>query len=209
MVFILQIIILIYSVILHEISHGFVAELLGDPTARISKRLTLDPRPHIDPLMTIALPLILVLSGSPVIFGAAKPVPIDPFNFREPKKDTALTAVAGPLANIALAVLFGLILKISAIVSFANTDLNSLIGQIGFFAVQLNIFLAVFNLLPVPPLDGFKFVGGLLPDEYAGEWYSLERYGFLFLIIILFFFNPIINRVVLPVSSFLIRLILP
>ncbi len=193
---ILQFIILVYSIILHEISHGWIADRLGDPTARISKRLTLDPRPHIDPLMTIAVPLILVLSGSPVVFGAAKPVPIDPFNFRYPKKDTAITAVSGPLTNILIAVLFGILLRVY------DSDLL-------YYGVTINVFLAVFNLLPIPPLDGFKFVGGLLPEEYAERWFSLERYGMIFLIFILFMFSSVISQVVLPVSAAIIRLIIP
>ncbi len=209
MIFVLQFIILIYSVILHEISHGWVADLLGDPTARISKRLTLDPRSHIDPIMTIALPIILIISGSPVVFGSAKPVPIDPFNFRDPKKDTALTAVAGPLTNISIAIILGIVLRIMAFISFGNPQVNFFVQQLLVYAVHINIFLAVFNLLPIPPLDGFKFVGGLLPDEYAASWYSLERYGMIFLVILLFMFSSIINQLVVPVSSFLIKFILP
>lgn len=193
---IIQFLILVYSIILHEISHGWVADRLGDPTARISKRLTLDPRPHIDPLMTIAVPLILVLSGSPVVFGAAKPVPIDPFNFRYPRKDTAITAVSGPITNILIAILFGVLLR------FNSSDLL-------FYGVTINVFLAVFNLLPIPPLDGFKFVGGLLPEEYSERWFSLERYGMIFLIFILFMFSSVISQIVLPISATVIRLIIP
>src|SRR3989338_6250732 len=106
----ITIVILIFSAILHEIAHGFVAERLGDPTARLAGRLTLNPRKHIDPLMSIALPLILLLSGSPIIIGAAKPVPVDTFNLRDGRKDLALVSLAGPLTNVVLAILASLVL---------------------------------------------------------------------------------------------------
>jgi len=109
---IVSLVILMFSAILHEIAHGFVADKLGDPTPRLSKRLTLNPIPHIDPIMTIALPLLLVISGSPVIFGGAKPVPIDPFNLREGRKDIALVSLAGPLTNILIAIISVLLIKI-------------------------------------------------------------------------------------------------
>lgn len=194
--FILQLAILIYSVILHEISHGWVADYLGDPTARLKGRLTLDPRSHIDPIMTIFLPLILVLTGSPVIFGAAKPVPIDSFNFREPKKDIALTAAAGPVTNLLIALFFALLIRVMPLDLF-------------FYAVQINVFLAVFNLLPVPPLDGAKVLAGILPDELATVLLNLERFGFMFIILVLFFFNGVINNFVLPISQTILRLLLP
>lgn len=194
--FVLQFAILIYSVILHEISHGWVADHLGDPTARLAKRLTLDPRPHIDPLMTIGLPFFLILSGSPVVFGAAKPVPIDPYNFRDPQKDIALTAAAGPVTNLLIALLFALLLRILPLDLF-------------YYAVQINVFLAVFNLLPIPPLDGFKVVGGLLPKEHAAVWYSFERFGLMLIILVLFLFSPVINGVIFPVTRTILRLLLP
>ena len=109
---IISLIVLIYSAILHEIAHGYVAERLGDPTARIMGRLTLNPIPHIDPFLSILLPLMLILIGSPVIFGGAKPVPVDPFNLREGRKDIALVSLAGPATNLVLAVLATIILKL-------------------------------------------------------------------------------------------------
>lgn len=193
---IFQFAILIYSVILHEIAHGWMADYLGDPTARLKGRLTLDPRSHIDPIMTIFLPLILVLTGSPVVFGAAKPVPIDQFNFREPKKDIALTAAAGPVTNLLIALFFALLLRIIPLDLF-------------FYAVQINVFLAVFNLLPIPPLDGGKVLAGILPDELAAALLNLERFGFMFIILVLFFFNGIINNFVLPISQTLLHFLLP
>ncbi|MCL4390068.1 MAG: site-2 protease family protein [Patescibacteria group bacterium] len=194
--FLLQLAILIYSVILHEISHGWVADHLGDPTARLAKRLTLNPIPHIDPLMTVALPLLLVLLSSPIIFGAAKPVPIDPFNFREPKKDTALTAAAGPVTNLLIALLFAIGFRILPLDIFA-------------YGVQINVILAIFNLLPIPPLDGFKVVGGVLPDDLAAAWFSLERLGLTFVILILFFFNSIVNSIIFPLTRTILKILLP
>lgn len=206
--FVLQFVILIYSVILHEIAHGWLADYLGDPTARLSGRLTLDPRPHIDPLMTVALPLLLVFTGSPVIFGAAKPVPIDTFNFRDAKKDIALTAAAGPMTNILIALLFALIFRLS---HFFILDLNleSWIQNLALYGAQINVFLAIFNLLPIPPLDGFKVVGGILPDEYASAWYSLEKFGMMFIFLALFLFLPLVSSIVLPISHLLLQILLP
>src|SRR3990170_5467479 len=117
MEFLIPIVILVASAILHEIMHGVVADRLGDPTARIMGRLTLNPIPHLDPMMSILLPALLVLSGSPVIFGAAKPVPVNPIHFRDPKKDMALTALAGPLTNLAIAIIAAQILKLSPFIS--------------------------------------------------------------------------------------------
>lgn len=193
---IVEFLILIYSVILHEISHGFVADRLGDPTARLSGRLTLDPRPHIDPLMTIGLPLILFLTGAGIIFGAAKPVPIDPFNFRDPKKDTALTALAGPATNILIAIFLALLFRI----------VPSEILSIG---IVLNLGLALFNLFPVPPLDGFKVLIGVLPDALARDLAGLERFGFMLIFIILLFFPGLIFGVISPILHTLTSLLLP
>lgn len=196
--------ILIYSVILHEIAHGLAADKLGDPTAKISGRLTLDPRPHIDPLMTILLPLMLVILGSPVVFGAAKPVPIDPFNFREPKKDMALASLAGPAVNILLAIILGMLFRSLIGLSFTRGILAE--GLI--FGVQMNLFLAFFNLLPIPPLDGSKVLAGILPDEYAKELLALERYGFLILFGVLFLFPGLVAGFVAPFATFFLKLIL-
>lgn len=205
--FIFQFAILIYSVVLHEISHGRVADYLGDPTARLAKRLTLDPRPHIDPVMTILLPLLLILTGSPVIFGAAKPVPVDSFNFREPQKDLALTAAAGPVTNILIALFISLILRLTDIIVI-NVIIRGFIQNLAFYAIHINVFLAVFNLLPLPPLDGFKVVAGLLPDNYARAWLSLERFGLTIIILALFLFGPVINSLVYPVSATILKILL-
>lgn len=178
--------VLIFSAILHEVAHGYVAEKLGDPTARLAGRLTLDPRKHIDLYMTILLPLILFLSGSPVILGGAKPVPIDDFNLREGRKDLALVALAGPLTNIILAVIAAIILKIPFL-THSNSLIINLLSFILYNIVEYNLFLAIFNLLPIPPLDGSKLFAMLLPEKNAAAYLSIERFGTLIILFLLMF----------------------
>ena len=192
----IALVILIFSAIFHEVAHGFVAEKFGDPTARLAGRLTLDPRKHIDPLMSIILPLVLILSGSPVIFGAAKPVPIDPFNLKEGRKDVALVSLAGPLTNILLAVAASLIFKIIPIDIFV-------------IVVQINLLLAIFNLLPIPPLDGSKIAALLLPEKTANVYLGLGSIGIFILFLLLL--NPIggfsLNHLIFTLLSFSERLL--
>lgn len=204
---IIEFLILIYSVILHEIAHGFVADRLGDPTARLSKRLTLNPIPHIDPMMTLLLPAFLLFTHSPFLFGGAKPVPIDPFNFRDVKKDTALTALAGPATNLLIAIFFATLIRLFPLF-IVNDSFLSLSTQIATEAVILNISLAIFNLLPIPPLDGSKVLTGILPDELAKEIYKLERYGFLIIFGLLFFLPGLIFGLIGPIINNLSNLLL-
>lgn len=171
---IIFLVILIFSAILHEVAHGYAAERFGDPTARLMGRLTLDPRKHIDLFMSILLPLMLILSGSPIIFGAAKPVPVDPFNLREGRKDLALVSLAGPLTNILIAVIASLILKI---IPF------SLLAAV----VHINLLLAIFNLLPIPPLDGSKVFSMLLSERMAAVYLSFSSIGMFILLFLLLF----------------------
>lgn len=177
--------IFIYSIIIHEIAHGLVAEKLGDPTARLSKRLTLNPLPHIDPMMSILFPLLLILSGSPIIFGSAKPVPIDPYNLRNPRKDMGLVGLSGPLSNIIFALILSLVAKLLLPVIQYSPWLNILK-----YGVQINIMLAIFNLIPLPPLDGGRVAVALLPEKYANILASLERFGILIVFFLLLFPNP-------------------
>lgn len=200
--------ILIYSVILHEISHGWVADKLGDPTARLAKRLTLDPRPHTDLLMTILLPLLLFLSNAGIIFGAAKPVPVDPFNFREPKKDTALVALAGPLTNLLIALLLSCLLRLIYLFIINDTIYQTASGILG-TAVVWNVGLALFNLLPLPPLDGFKVLTGLVSDDIARDLIGLERFGLMLIFIVLIFFPGLIFGVIAPPLHTITQLLLP
>lgn len=178
--------ILIFSAILHEIMHGFVAEKLGDPTARLAGRLTLNPLKHIDPFMSVLLPLLLIISGSPVVFGAAKPVPVDPFNLKEGRKDLALVSLAGPLTNVFIAIIASLLIKIIILLSGGFLESGSIVPIIYWILakiVQLNLLLAIFNLIPIPPLDGSKVFALILPEKEARAYLALGSIG----IFIIFF----------------------
>ncbi len=189
--------VLVYSVILHEIAHGYVAERFGDPTARRAGRLTLNPLPHVDPMMTLALPAILyvatrVLGFGGLIFGSAKPVPVNPLYFSDPKKDTAIVAAAGALTNFLIAAVAALVYHL-----ISSTGLGFL-TQTLIYTVYINSLLGVFNLIPLPPLDGSKVLAAVLPSDFARTLLALEPYGF-FLIFFLFLFTglgSIIYRVV-------------
>lgn len=180
----LGLVVLIFSAILHEVSHGFVADRFGDPTARLAGRLTLDPRSHIDPVMSILLPLLLIFSGSPIIFGAAKPVPVDPFNLKEGRKDLALVSLAGPLTNILLAIAGAALFRI---LDALPIMFPAIVGVFLHFVVVYNILLAVLNLLPIPPLDGSKVVAFFLPENEANIYLSLGSIGIFILFFLLLF----------------------
>ncbi len=176
-------IVLIFSAILHEVMHGVAAEKLGDSTARLAGRITLNPLPHIDPIMTILLPTILLLSGSPIIFGAAKPVPVNPLFLKDGRKDMALVALAGPATNLVLALLGALLLK-----SIGGT--NELLTIVLQYVIIYNVVLGLLNLIPIPPLDGSKFFTIVLPAEAAMKYQSLAPFG-LFMLLSLLFFTPV------------------
>jgi Zn-dependent protease len=176
----IPLVVLIFSAILHEIMHGFVANKLGDPTARILGRLTLNPIPHLDPVMSILVPALLIFSGSPIIFGAAKPVPIDPRNFKDPKKDMALAALAGPLTNLSLAIIAAFLIR------FVFQD-APLISPILYMIVLYNLILTIVNLIPIPPLDGSKVLVAFLPNELARAYLSIERFGIFILFFLLLY----------------------
>lgn len=196
----ITLIILLFSVILHELSHGVVADRLGDSTARYAGRLTLNPLPHLDLFGSILLPLFLFLAHSPILFGAAKPVPVNFFNLRNPKRDMALVSLAGPGANFVLAIAFALPIRLGL------SQAGGLGYSIFLQAVILNLGLGIFNLLPIPPLDGSKVFASLLSDEMMYRILAWERYGFI--LIILFLYLGLINTVLVPILSFLARLLL-
>jgi len=149
---------LIISVIIHEMAHGYAANYLGDPTARLQGRLSPNPLVHIDPMMSVILPALLIFSGSNFVFGAAKPVPYNPYNFRNQKWGEAFVAFAGPLSNICLAIIFAGLIRFSEVLNLSESFV-----YLAFQIVALNIFLAVFNLVPLPPLDGSKIFPKFLP----------------------------------------------
>lgn len=179
--------VLIFSVMVHEISHGYAAEKLGDPTARLAGRLTLNPVRHIDPFGSIILPLIFVLTHSPIVLGWAKPVPYNPANLHKDYRYGPLkVALAGPLSNLLILVVFGLIAR--AGVYFLNP---LLVGLFAFIA-YLNVFLAVFNLVPIPPLDGSKILPLLLPPRYARVFERIGFSGILLILLFIFFFSDVV-----------------
>lgn len=198
---VLAIVIIIFSIILHEVAHGYAADWLGDPTARYSGRLTLNPLPHIDPIGSVLLPGILALSNSGFLIGWAKPVPYNPYNLRGGKWSEAFVGFAGPLTNILLAVTAGLILR------FFGADLSPLWVTILVTAGYSNLFLAILNLVPIPPLDGSKILSALLPYHLVegyrrieGMTYALGPFG---LIIVLMLFVFVLSEPIAAVVQFL------
>ncbi len=186
---IFSIIALIFSVIVHEVAHGYAAELQGDPTPRAQKRLTLNPIPHLDLFGSILLPVLMVVSGAGFIMGWAKPVQFNPTYFRNRKWGPVFVALAGPLANIVIAAVLSLVLRFIPV----SATFFDFVGLI----VYINLLLAVFNLLPIPPLDGHYVLFALLPRRFEWLKHWLAQYGLiLFLIIVLFlwkFIQPVVE----------------
>lgn len=210
---IFQLAVLIFSVIIHEVSHGYVAEYLGDPTARNAGRLTLNPIPHISLFGSIILPVSLYLAHFPLI-AWAKPVPYNPNNLKDPRKGGAFIAMAGPASNLVVAVVFGIMLRIMSVTGAFSPLLGVLFG----FIVQLNILLAVFNLVPIPPLDGSKVINLFLPRRAGFYWDSfwnkaqilIQQNFILSLILFFLFFQYILSAVFFvigPVINFLFTLV--
>jgi len=164
-----MIVALILSVVLHEMAHGYAANWLGDPTARLQGRLSANPLVHIDPLMSVILPGLLIVTGSPFLFGAAKPVPYNPYNFTNQKWGEAIVAAAGPAANVFIAIVFAVLVRLSEVLQLSETFVQLSIG-----IIMLNIFLAIFNLMPIPPLDGSKILPRLLPYSLAMKYESFR-----------------------------------
>ncbi len=193
--FLFWVISLVIAITIHEFSHALAAERLGDPTPRLMGRLTLNPLAHLDPLGTI---MLLIAR-----FGWGKPVQFDPFNLRNPRRDSAIISLAGPVSNLVLAILCSILLRLFISYWF-----------IGFLQplIVLNVVLAVFNLVPIHPLDGFKIVAGILPEEYARQWAELEGYGMIFLIVLIL---PLgggaspISQLISPVINVLLSIFLP
>jgi Zn-dependent protease len=197
-----QLVILFFSVILHEVAHGKAAEWCGDGTARERGRLTFNPVPHIDPMGTVLLPLMLAVTHSPVMFGWAKPVPINPMRFRNPKRDIAIVGAAGPLSNLGLAVLSATVFKL-LLPSWGATHP---ITHFLLYAAVINVVLLVFNLIPLPPLDGSRIVMGLLPRHLAVKYAQMERYGFVLIFLLLFL--GLSRWVISPVVNLILSLLL-
>ncbi len=186
-----QLVILIFSVVIHEIAHGYMAERLGDPTARLAGRLTLNPVKHLDFFGSFLFPVLLILFRSPVLLGWAKPVPYNPFQLTKDMRYGSLkVALAGPASNIFLFLVFGLLAR------FSVGTVNPF--AIAFFAMiaYLNISLAVLNLVPIPPLDGSRILTVLLPPRYALALERVSMNGIFLVLIFLFLFSPILSRII-------------
>lgn len=189
---------LVFAIVFHEVAHGYVAYRLGDPTAKNAGRLTLNPFAHVDLMGSIMLPLILVITKSPVLIGWAKPVPFNPAYFRNPKMGTMLVGIAGPITNLLMAVVAGTLLRILMP--------EGVIGLFLFWACFINVILALFNLLPIPPLDGSRVVLGFLPAHLIPKYLILERFGFLIVFGLLYL--GVFDHVILPVAVVILKLIL-
>ena len=173
----------VFAITVHEVAHGWVAKKKGDNTAFMLGRLTLNPIKHIDLLGTIIIPGLLLLSSTSFIFGWAKPVPVDPRNFKNPKKDMAIVALAGPVANLLMAIAWALIARLGVMIEVEAVSLPLIYS--GIAGISINLVLAIINLLPIPPLDGSRILTGVLPHKLAWQYNRLERFGFIFLLVLL------------------------
>ncbi len=203
---------LMMAVIFHEIAHGAAAYMMGDKTAKEAGRLTINPIPHIDLLGTIILPGILMLVGSPILFGWAKPVPIDPRRFKDLRMGMFIVSLAGALANIIMAILGAILFRLleSTIASNINPIVfASLVDPLLWFSrelVLINLVLAFFNLLPIPPLDGSRVVMSFFSVKYWQEFYKLEPYGFFILTLLIF--TGVIGKIIYPFIAITYRILL-
>lgn len=176
---------LIFAITLHEVAHGYVASFFGDKTARLMGRLSLNPIKHIDLVGTIIVPLLMLFLTN-FIFGWAKPVPVDPRNLHHPRRDMAFVALAGPFANIAMAFFWGMIAKIGFLVAASGNEWVGLpLKFMGIAGINVNVVLAILNLIPLPPLDGSKILMSLLPPRAAYQFSLIEPYSFVILILLL------------------------
>jgi len=208
---IISLFVVLFAITIHEASHGWAALKKGDPTAFHMGRITLNPIRHIDPVGTILLPLILIVMGAPP-FGWAKPVPVNPLNLKDPRKDNVIISLAGPLSNISVAVVAFIILKLlmnlDPSLGYGRAGFSNLLSpiiQILYLTVVINIILAIFNMIPIPPLDGSGVVMGLISEEAAQKYEQIRPYGFFILIVLIMtgFIGRILHGVLQVVNSFI------
>ena len=192
---IVKIIALVFAVIIHEVAHGYAAYLLGDPTAKRAHRLTLNPIAHIDLFGSIILPLVLVFAGSPVLLGWAKPVPFNPAYFRDPRRGIMIVGAAGPAVNFLAALASAALLRLVG-------PAAPLLAHFLVFFCATNLILGIFNLIPIPPLDGSRIVLGLLPDELVPAYLKLEQFGFIIIFALLWL--GLLDYAVFPLFRFLL-----
>ncbi len=195
--------ILIFSVVIHEVSHGAAANYLGDPTAKYAGRLTLNPISHLDPIGSFLVPLILILTTG-MGFGWAKPVPINPYNFKDKKYGSAKVALAGPGSNLVIALVFGLALRF-----FPEITVTPDLVLIFSYIIFINILLAIFNLLPIPPLDGSHILFTFLPQRFERLRIFLSQFGIFILIFIIFFLFPYLSSIIKLIFYLIVGASLP
>ena len=176
----------IFAITVHEVAHGWVAKKYGDNTASSQGRLTLNPIKHIDLLGTIILPGILLITGTGFIFGWAKPVPVDPRNFKNPLGDMAIVALAGPVSNLLMAFAWALVARLGVTIGAGAEAISLPLIYTGVAGISINLVLALINLLPIPPLDGSRILTGILPSYWAWQYNRLERFGFIILLLLLY-----------------------
>lgn len=207
--FLFQVAAFLLALTFHEFAHAYAADRLGDPTPRVQGRLTLNPIAHIDLFGTILLPLFLILTRAPILFGWAKPVMFDPYNLANPRRDAALISFAGPLVNLILAIMSAILLSTTLFYELGDGLFFDFLHQF----VILNVVLAIFNLVPIHPLDGGKILVGLLPEKVAEDWDRiLSQYGtfiLIFLIFPVFGGQAIIWNIIGPTISFILGILLP
>ncbi|MAZ40619.1 site-2 protease family protein [bacterium] len=193
--------ILIMSVVVHEVSHGYVADILGDPTARFSGRLTLNPISHLDPFGSVILPLLTFFTTG-FIFGWAKPVPYNPYNLQKGKYGPGIVALAGPMANFVIAIFFALFVR------FGVGSFSPFVIELAAYVVLINLLLGFFNLIPIPPLDGSKVVASFLPYNLYQKWSRIEavttQYSLIFLFLFVFLFFGIFSSFIQLMFSLLV-----
>jgi len=176
----------VFAITAHEVAHGWVAKKYGDNTASLLGRLTLNPVKHIDLLGTLIIPGLLLLSGTGFIFGWAKPVPVDPRNFKNPRRDMAIVALAGPVSNLLMAVAWALVTRLGVTIGAQTEAISLPLIYTGVAGISINLVLAILNLLPIPPLDGSRILTGILPSYWAWQYNRLERFGFIILVVLLY-----------------------
>lgn len=196
----------LFAIVVHEVAHGWVAKHLGDPTAQRLGRLTLNPLKHIDPVGTILVPALLVLLRTGFVFGWAKPVPVTWENLRRPKRDMALVAAAGPAANFLMAIFWALMVQLSRALPDTVGWIAEPLLYMGLAGILANVLLMVFNLIPLPPLDGGRVAVGLLPGPLSYRLSQVEPYGFFILIGLMLL--GVLSMIVFPVAELVVRLVL-
>lgn len=195
----------LFAITIHEVAHGWVANLLGDQTAKMLGRLTVNPVKHIDPIGTIVVPIAMVILQTGFVFGWAKPVPVNTRNLRSPKRDMAIVAAAGPISNLIMAVFWIVVFKLaSALIS--DPAIAQGVMAMGRAGILINLVLFIFNLFPIPPLDGSKVLAGFLPPSLSNMMDRIEPYG-LFIVLGLVYFG-VLNTIMSPILRFFLQTLL-